>query len=119
MRKLHLTLISLFFASLFSIPSAYAPQDIDITQVPEAVGESFGIPAPNTAFVGGLFMSGIVFLALVLPTLLLRNKAPALIMSFLVLTFLVSINWLPIWVMIMITVIVTGAMSRRIKRWFS
>lgn len=119
MKPYRLALISfLFFAILSSLPLAYAPEDIDIMEVPQQVGEAFGIPEPNTATVGGLFMSCIVFLALVLPTLLLRNKAPALIMAFMVLCFVVSVAWLPLWVLLISLLIVAGFMGKRVASWF-
>jgi len=118
MRKsIPLILSLLFFVSLISV--VQAPQDIDIMDVPEAVGESFGIPEANRAFVGGIFMSMILFLALVLPTLLLRNKAPTFFMSFLVLSFCVAVNWLPIWMMVVVILLIASMFASKMKRVFT
>jgi len=118
MKKLSFLLFSLFFLSVI-IPVAYCDADINIMEIPQQVGESLGIPEPNTAFIGGLFMSCIVFLALVMPTLLLRNKSVSIIMVFMVLSFLVAISWLPVWIMLITVLMVTGLMASKMKRWFS
>jgi len=100
------------------IPGAYA-EDVDIMSIPQKVGESLGIPEPDTAFVGGLLISSIVLLAFVLPTLLLRNRAPSIIILFMVLSFEVTISWLPSWIIVMAVLIVAGMMANKIRRIFT
>lgn len=118
MRKiLPLIVFLLFFVSVAS--PVQAPADIDITTVPERVGELFGIPASSRAFVGGVLMTSIIFLVFVMPCLLLRNKSPAMIMSFLVLCFCVSVEWLPTWIMLVIVLIISLSWASKIKRMWT
>lgn len=94
-------------------------EDISIIDVPEAVGTRLGVPQPNTAFVGGIFMTAVVLLVFVLPCMLIRNKGPAFIMTFIVLCFCVSIDWLPVWILLMVVMLVAILSAGKIKRVWS
>lgn len=108
-----LILSLLFFVSLISI--VQAPQDVDITQVDDAIGESLGV----SAWVGGLIMSVILFLALVMPTLLLRNKAPSMILAFFVIGICVSVGWLDTWLVLIVILLTSVLWASKIKRVFT
>lgn len=114
MRKsIPLILSLLFFISLAS--TVQAPLDVDITNIPQAVGDAFGV----SAWIGGLFMSAIIFLALVMPTLLLRNKAPSMILSVMVIAFCVSAGWLDTWIVLIIVLLTSVLWASKIKRVFT
>jgi len=114
MRKgIPLILSLLFFVSLISV--VQAPQDVDISQVDDAIGESLGV----SAWVGGLIMSAILFLALVMPTLLLRNKSPSMILSFFVIAICVSVGWLDTWIVLVVILLTSALWASKVKRWFT
>lgn len=110
--------ISLFFLFLSLVPRAYC-SDVSITDVPQKMGEALGIPEPNTALVGGVVMSTIFFMAVVMPTLFIRNKAVAFILAFLALGIDVAFSWLPPWLMLMICLMVAGLFAKQIKGMFT
>lgn len=111
------SLIFLLFVSLFAsfLGLARAPQDIDLLDVPQAVGDSLGV----SAWVGGLLMSAIIFIALVGPTLFLRNKAPTMIISVIVLGFLVSVGFLDTWIILILILMISVLWASKIKRVFT
>lgn len=118
MRVLRYFLVSLLFLfSLFSVSPVHA-SDIDVTQVPQRTGELFGIPEPNTALIGGLIISIVVFMAIVLPSLLFKNKGMSLIFAFMALSLLVALSWIPAWIMLMILLLIAGMFARNIRKWF-
>lgn len=64
-------------------------------------------------------MSTVLFMAIVMPALFIRNKAVAFILAFLALGLEVSISWLPPWLMLMICLMVAGLFAKQIKGMFT
>jgi hypothetical protein len=120
MKRLAFLPILSFFVLLILIPSAYAVGDsgVNVGTMPQDFGEKIGIPEPNTALVGGLILSIVVFMAIVLPSLLLGNKAVSLIFCFLALGLSTSLGWLPGWIMLMVALLIAGTSARQIMKWF-
>jgi predicted branched-subunit amino acid permease len=98
--------------------SALILADFTISEIPQKVGELFGIPEPNTALIGGAIAGMILFIAIVMPSLLFPNKSLALVFGFLALTLDVALGWIPSWAMLMSMLLIAGLFARQISKWF-
>jgi len=113
-----LTLLS-FFLFLSLVHVAFCDEDqINVNTIPQAVGEKLGIPEPNTALVGGLIISMVFFMAIVLPSLLLGNKSLSFVFCFLALGLVTALGWLSPWFLLMISLLICGTAARQIMKWF-
>jgi hypothetical protein len=121
-RRFLCLLIPSFFLFIVLIPKAFCQgqgnSPVNITQIPEAIGQALGIPEPNTAVIGGLIISLVIIMAIVLPSLLLGNKAVTLVFLFIALSLVTGLGWLSSWVLLMIVLLIAGTMSRQIMKWF-
>lgn len=120
MQRGRILLISLLFFSLFFVflERAHA-SNLSIEALPQKVGEALGISDPTLqASVGGLFLSAIMFLTLVLPCMLIRNKAPAVILSVMCLLFFIMVGWIPLFVLLLVIFLIAGFFGRQVSRWF-
>jgi hypothetical protein len=113
----------IFFALLLVlsfVPRGFGENEgngpVDLTQVPQKVGEALGIPEPNTALVGGLVVGMILFLAITLPSLLLPNHAVSLIFGFLALALNGALGWWPGWILLISTLLISGMLARQILK---
>lgn len=107
--RFSLLLSPLLFLCLFSlVVPCYAEADddktLDIMQVPERLSNALGIPL----IASQLFVSGIFLVMFLLPCAIWSkdNVIPSLIVGFVVLGFLIVIDWIPYWIMLIVAMIV-------------
>jgi hypothetical protein len=109
--KKTITFISLLFfvCTVLVIPCAYANDDISFWEMPEYLGYALGIiDATQADFVGGILLSLIFILVVLMPTLLLVTKIrngdvafyTVLLLSGVMLCFCTAIGWLDAFVLI-------------------
>lgn len=118
-RRVVWALLALALFPLFSFVSSAHAATLNITEIPNAVGEQLG----TGAFAGGVVVSAVVILALVLPTALIaRGKhgfVPELIMGFLGLTVCVAIGWLSYWVLLVIALLIAVMFAGTMRDWIT
>jgi hypothetical protein len=108
-----LSLISRVYAG-----SAPGTAPVNLTSIPQVVGQALSIPEPNTALFGGLIIGMVLFLAITLPALLLPHGGFLIIFGFLALCLNCGLGFWPSWSLLFVVLIASGTMARQIMKWF-
>lgn len=102
--------------SLF-IPSVYAIDDsskIDINQFPQQLADIFGFPL----FAGQALMATLFIMLFELPIIIWRRGwITALFTGILVYGFCVTIGWLPLWTLYILSLVVVLSLTGKIRNW--
>jgi len=85
--------------------------DINLINLPVELAEALGI----STFAGQILCSCILGLTFLLPLSIWGSFLPTLIVGIMLMGFFVTIQWLPAWTMIMITLIVAGIYGLRMR----
>jgi len=115
-----LFLLSFLFLSLiiFSFPICYALEDediVDISQLPAKLAEALNAPL----FAGQILASAIPFCLICFPTFLLTNESKAHVTSIIfVLGLCVALTWLPVWLLLLISLSIALMYANTIKEVF-
>lgn len=111
--------IPLFFllTVLSSIPFVHASSDVDLTQIPQLLADKTGFPV----FACGLIVSAVGILVPNLVLGMIAGKAKNTWIGELFITFFLSgafiaIGWVPAWLLIVISLIVSFAFAEKLAR---
>jgi len=104
---------------LTHIPFVYAPDGIDLSEIPQRLADSMNVPL----LAGQLLASALILAMFLFPTLLLTNKynsqsVAVLIMGVSVMGFLIAVSWLPYWFLLIIVLIVALMYSGKMRDFF-
>jgi hypothetical protein len=115
-KKRWLTLIPFFFLSLIS--PVYAETDVNLLTLHEALGERLGVGT----FAGGLIASAILLMMTILPVALINRSRKGgggpiaeIVVGLTVLSVCIAITWLPVWLLLVVTLILALAYMDKIK----
>ena len=108
-----ITLVSLFF--LFVSP-VYA--DVDLTQIPNQLAQRLNI----SVFAAQLLVSTLFLFGILLPLAYLarkRNVGPllVLIVALPLIGFLIAIQWLPYWILLVFILTLAALFGARLRDW--
>lgn len=88
-------------------------ESVTIYNVPVVLGNKLGI----STFAGGLLMSTVVLFAFLFPLVLWRKSGLiVLVVSFSVMGFMIAIEWLPYWIVLIVGLLVTVMYFDKIKK---
>jgi len=114
-------LVSLFALSQlpFFVQVAYAREEISLMDIPELLGEAFGV----STFAGGLIASLIFSVMVLLPSgMLIRGRHASLVMiieGLGVFAICIAIAWLPLFLIIVLCMIIALLFSGNVRDWLS
>jgi hypothetical protein len=104
----------LFLCLISSIPSVYAAEDdgVNIMDFPQYLSEAIGIPV----FASQLLISTILLFAVLLPCAIwAKSSLLPIIVGFPMMGILVALQWLPIWFLLLISLIVALIYAKELK----
>lgn len=113
-----LVAIALVFSIVLSVPTVYAEESYDLTELPMRVGEYFGI----SIFAAGLIVSAlfILFPTMITGLVMKRSANTAilyaiLVVDFVTMGFLVALAWLPYWIFLILCLIIALLFAGQIR----
>lgn len=89
--------------------------EISILNLDKAFGDAFGIGE----FAGGVLLSMILLMAVMLPFAFLRSYTAMLIMGVVELTLDIVLMWLPIWTIIVIVLLIAIGVADKFRNVFT
>jgi len=113
--KLPLFLLLVLFSSAL-IPTAYADDEgnFDLAAVPQALADRL-----NISLFASQTLIAVIFLCMTMfPTLLLtRHPIAHVVMGIATVSFLVTIGWIPTWILLMLVLTVVVLLSGKMRGW--
>ena len=113
-----LLLFTVFLVAML-IPQVYAAEDdtVNLQDLPTYLAEKLNIPT----FAGQLLACSIFLVMFLLPIAWFarRNMMLTLLVGFVLLGFFIAVGWLPFWFLLIISLIVAGLWSAKMKGWVS
>lgn len=101
---------------LTQISIVHAEGNIDLTTFPEYLAEKLGVDV----FIGRLIAACIILGLCLFPTLALtRNPLSHLFMGMIALCITTALGWVPVWVLLVISMLVAMLFSSKIRNWIS
>jgi len=93
-----------------------ASENFNVQDLPKLVAERLVI----SEFAAGILCS-VVFVALwVLPVLLFSRKSiPGVVTGVLSMCFCVAVGWMPVWVLLLVSLTISAMFSGKIKEWIT
>jgi len=120
MNKLSWLLLVLFvFAALTSLVYASDEDVVNLPDFPQKLCDALGMP--TNLFAGQLLASSIVLSLFLLPTVFACSKfnkdvvIPSLFVGIMALSFCIALDWLEVWLLLIVTLIVALAYMDKIK----
>lgn len=113
-----LLLFTVFLVAML-VPNVYAAPDdtVNLQDLPTYLAEKLSIPT----FAGQLLACSIFLMMFLLPIAWFarRNMMLTLLVGFILLGFFIAVGWLPYWFLLIISLLVAGLWSAKMKGWVS
>lgn len=96
---------------------AKGDEGVDVSEVPERIGNALGMSGTQAEFVGGLIASSLLMAFFILPTLVLtkgKSTIAVLFIGFMSMTICIALTWLPYWILLFLSLIIAIAYGNKI-----
>lgn len=108
-----------FLAFFLWIKQAYADQDHNMTAIPEWIAQQLSVDL----LVGQIIISSILILIWLLPVAWISrgrgSGVPEIACVLLIMTFCISIGWLPYWILVIFCVCIAMMFAGRMRDWIT
>jgi len=93
------------------------PEPFDFSKIPEDLADALGI----SLLAGQLLMSAIILFMFLLPMAIWSDKdtLASVIVGLVLLAFLTAVQWLPYWIMLVISLVIAGVYGYKFSKWYS
>lgn len=118
MRKTLLSLLFLVLILSCSVNVVYAPEDVDLTEFDDRLGEALGVGA----FGGGLILTFVILFFFLGMLGLVMKRSPSgfmvMFLGFVILSACIAFSWFPVWPLIVITFFIALLFADRVVKRF-
>lgn len=109
-----------FFSVLSLLKPVYGAENPDLLALPEQLGIALGIGT----FAGGILASGILILMWVIPiNIFVKGRGDksflTIISTLVIISLAVVMNWLPLFTLVLIVLLIAGLWGQKTKGWFT